>query len=116
MKKLIYFMMSLLLLSGSLAAQTQKRLVKGEVRNRDGLLPGVTITEKGVPSNATQTDGNGRFSIEIAAPTIVVSYAGYIPQDIDVQDQNTLDITLSEDNKIMDNVVVVGFGKTSKKH
>ncbi|ULT46519.1 hypothetical protein KRR40_36950 [Niabella defluvii] len=46
---------------------------------------------------------------------MVVSYAGYIPQDIDVQDQNTLDITLSEDNKIMDNVVVVGFGKTSKK-
>ncbi|MGN7786330.1 SusC/RagA family TonB-linked outer membrane protein [Niabella sp. 22666] len=115
MKKLAYFIISLLLLSGSVTAQGQKRLLKGEVRNRDGLLPGVTITEKGVPTNATQTDEKGQFSIEIATSVIVVSYAGYIPQDIDVQDQNTLDITLSEDNKIMDNVVVVGFGKTSKK-
>ncbi|ULT40345.1 hypothetical protein KRR40_36945 [Niabella defluvii] len=49
MKKLAYFIISLLLLSGSLAAQTQKRLLKGEVRNRDGLLQGVTIAEKAYP-------------------------------------------------------------------
>lgn len=115
MKKLAYFIAYLLLLSGSLEAQAQKRLVKGEVRNQDGPLAGVTIAEKSVPTNATLTDEKGIFSIEIDAPTLVVSYTGYLSQDIDVQNQNTVEITLTQDDKIMDNVVVVGFGRTSKK-
>lgn len=115
MKKLIYYVIALFLMLQVTAAQAQQRLLKGEVRNLDGLLKGVTISEKGMPQNRTQTDDKGAFSIKIKGNTITVSYVGYASQDIDVQDKNTIDITLSEDQKILDNVIVVGYGKTTKK-
>jgi TonB-linked SusC/RagA family outer membrane protein len=115
MKRSLYYIACLFLLLQVVPAQAQQRLLKGEVRNLEGPLKGVTITEKDAPQNRTQTNEKGVFSLQVKGNTIVVSYVGYASQDIDVQDKNSVDITLSEDQKILDNVIVVGYGKTNKK-
>lgn len=115
MKRLVYYIIGLFLLLEALPSQAQQRLLRGEVRNLEGPLKGVTISEKDVPQNRTQTNEKGTFTLSVKGNTIVVSYVGYASQDIDVQDKNSVDITLSEDQKILDNVIVVGYGKTTKK-
>ncbi|MES2519580.1 MAG: TonB-dependent receptor [Bacteroidota bacterium] len=78
-------------------------------------LPGVNVSLKG-SSKGTSTDQNGSFTI--AVPTskavLVITYVGYLPQEIVVGNQTKLDVSLSPDAKNLSEVVVVGYGTVKK--
>lgn len=90
--------------------------VSGTVKDEKGEgIPGVNVLVKGTATGTT-TDVNGKFSIQIGAPTdvLVFSFVGYAKQEVTVGSQTTINITLAEDNRNLDEVVVVGYG-TQKK-
>ncbi|MBF9255710.1 TonB-dependent receptor [Pontibacter sp. 172403-2] len=91
--------------------------VSGVVRDASGQpLPGVSVSLKGT-STGTITDVDGRFTIDVSGvpqPVLVFSYIGFKDQEVTIGDQNTFNISLQEDVKLMDEVVVVGYG-TQKK-
>ena len=89
--------------------------ISGRILSDDGeSIPGVTISIKGT-SAGTITDLNGDFSITVpdSNAVLVISYIGFVTQEVRVGSQTTFNITLPSDNKL-DEVVVVGYG-TQKK-
>lgn len=77
-------------------------------------LPGVSILVKGT-TNGTVTDVNGQFSLEVPEDaTLVFSYTGYLSQEIVVGAQTTISVSLKTDAKLLEGVVVIGYG-TAKK-
>ena len=77
-------------------------------------LPGVTVVEKGV-SGGTMTDADGNFSLRVAQGKVVVfTYVGYHTREVTVTG-NRLDVQLSEDNKLLDEVIVVGYGSMARR-
>ena len=82
--------------------------------NGDPIIGG-SVKEKGT-SNTTVTDVNGSFSLGIANAKAVLqlSYLGYVTQEIEVGNQTNLQITLTEDTKLLDEVVVIGYGTVKK--
>ena len=78
-------------------------------------LPGVNVLIKNT-SRGTSTDFDGNFSLEVSqGETIVISYLGYTTQEIVFNGQSTLDITLEEDAAQLDEVVLIGYGSTTKQ-
>ena len=79
-------------------------------------LPGVSIILKGTV-NGTNTDANGRYSISVPneQSVLVFSYVGYLPQEVEVGGQSTVNVTMKLDTKSLDEVVVVGYGEQQKK-
>ncbi len=91
--------------------------VSGIVVDQNGQpLPGANIVEKGT-TNGTQTDFDGNFSLELANENavIVVSYIGFLTQEIALAGQTELTITLQEDAAKLAEVVVVGYGTSTKE-
>lgn len=87
----------------------------GTVTDVDGTpLPGASIVEKGT-TNGTQTDFDGNFSINAGAnATLIISYIGYTAQEIAVNGQSTINVTLQEDASQLDEVILVGYGTQSR--
>ena len=99
-----------------LSLMAQNRSISGTVVDTGGEpLIGVSVLEKGT-TNGTLTDLNGKFTLTSLSNVsiISISYIGYVPQEFSVGSQTTFNITLQEDNKILDEVVVIGYG-TAKK-
>jgi TonB-dependent starch-binding outer membrane protein SusC len=93
-------------------AQTK---ISGKVSDADGGLPGATIAVKGT-STGVITDTDGNFSIEAAVgATLVVSSVGYTPQEVVVTSATVVNITLEQDTKTLQEVVVTGYGTQSKR-
>ena len=110
----IYILFILLLVSaGNLLAQT--RTVTGVIHS-DHKQPvsGATITEVNNERNSVIADERGRFTIRINGNLINVSNVGFLSQNIDVNKQNELTVTLVTDVKGLEDVIVVGFGKTKR--
>jgi len=100
-----------------LPAFGQKISITGVVKsNADGTtLIGATIHIKGTTSG-TITDQNGAYLLQVEnGETLVFSYIGFEPQEIKVQGQKFIDITLKEDTKSVDEVVVIGYGSVKRK-
>ena len=78
-------------------------------------LPGANVMEKGT-SNGAITDLDGNFSLTVSKKgvTLTVSFMGYTAKDVVVKDK-TMNITLEENSKLLDEVVVVGYGTQQKK-
>ena len=95
--------------------QQQKITVKGTVNDAMGPVIGASVVEKGNYSNGTITDMDGNFSLSVQPGTVlVVSYIGYKTQEVTATVGKAINVTLQEDNEMLDEVVVVGFG-TQKK-
>lgn len=94
-----------------------KKTIKGTVVDINGdFIIGVNIVEVGT-SNGTTTDINGTFILEVDNnATIHVSYIGYLPQSINTTGQTNFSITLQEDTKALEEVVVVGYGTQKKEN
>ncbi len=93
------------------ATQQERKSITGTVRDRngDGLI-GVTVKENGT-TNGTITDMNGNFTISVSPQAVLnISYIGYIPMEIKVDGKTKLSVVLEEDNQMLDEVVVVGYG------
>lgn len=101
--------------TASQAAQQQKRIVKGIVKDLKGEpVIGANVVEKG-STNGTVTDVDGNFELSVGDKAILTfSYIGYNPQEVKVGKQTSLSIELSEDTKALDEVVVVGYGIQKK--
>ncbi|MDR0698478.1 MAG: TonB-dependent receptor [Tannerella sp.] len=77
-------------------------------------VTGANVREKGA-NTGTVTDINGNFNLEVSpGATLVVSYIGYNALEIATGSQTTLKITLTEDTKMLEEVVVVGYGVQKK--
>jgi TonB-linked SusC/RagA family outer membrane protein len=74
-------------------------------------LPGVTVVVKGT-SNGTTTDVNGKYALQVGSPqdVLVISFIGYTPQEVAVGNRSALNVSLKEDAKALEEVVVVGYG------
>ena len=107
--------MALLLNAPSLGAQNSTIKVKGVVNDAMGPVIGASIVEKGNTGNGTITDIDGNFSLNVSSnSTLIVSFVGYIAQEIPVAGKTFFTIDLKEDNEMLEEVVVVGFA-TQKK-
>lgn len=93
----------------------QDRILRGTIIDTDGTpIIGANVVIKG-SSNGTISDFDGHFSLEAKeGDVLVVSYIGYTDYEVRVGNQNNLSITLKEDSKALDEVVVVGYGTQTK--
>lgn len=103
------------LLLGLASAHAQNRVITGKIADASGqTLPGVNIFKKGT-TIGTSTDANGSFSIEANNDDIlVISFIGYVSEEVKVDNQNTINITLTEDVSTLQEVVVVGYGEMKR--
>lgn len=93
----------------------QTRTVTGTIGDASGPLPGVSITVKGT-STGTATDSDGKFSLVVVeGQTLIISYIGYLTQEVSVTSASNISITLEEDSKQLGEVVVVGYGTQLKR-
>ena len=97
------------------SAQGGGKAVSGIVKDDTGNpLIGVTVTVPGT-TKGTTTDANGTYTINADnSESLNFSYVGYKPQTIHVNNQSTIDVTMSEDNTSLEEVVVVGYGVQKK--
>ncbi|WP_163514066.1 SusC/RagA family TonB-linked outer membrane protein [Gelidibacter japonicus] len=93
----------------------QQKSISGTVSDESGLpLPGVNILVKGT-STGTQTDFDGKYSINAKAGDILsFTYVGLKTQEVTVGAANTVNVTLMEDASVLDEVIVVGYGVQKK--
>lgn len=114
-KQLLLSICTLLLLLVTTASFAQQ-LVKGKVTTKDGeALVGVNVTVKGT-TRGTTTEADGTYKVEASnSATLVFSYIGYLPVEMAVGSQQTINVTLKVDDKILNEVVVVGYGSQTKK-
>lgn len=104
-----------ILLISVLSVFAQQIQVTGLVKDTFGEpIIGANIIEKGT-TNGVITDLNGNFVLSVKSnSTLVISYLGYISQEIKAEQGKNIQITMKEDSQTLDEVVVVGFG-TQKK-
>ena len=98
----------------SLCAFAQKITVKGRVVDAaNEAVIGASVQEKGT-ANGAITDMDGNFTLQ-AEPgvTLVISYIGY--QTREVKAAPSVNVTLSEDNELLDEVVVIGYGSVKRR-
>lgn len=90
--------------------------VSGTVKDRDGEpMIGVSILEKGTTNGMiTDLDGGFKLSVRSSQSVLVVSYIGYKTQEIAVGANRSFNIVLEEDSKLIDEVVVIGYGTQRK--
>ena len=96
-------------------AQQQKTQVTGTVTDANGEpIVGANVVEKGT-TNGTITDIDGHYTLSgVSGKTLLVSYIGYISQEVAVKEGAPVNVKLLEDTQKLDEVVVVGYG-TQKK-
>ena len=97
--------------------QRQGIAITGVVTESSGdPLPGVAVTIKGTSAGII-TDADGKFNI--TAPdgnaVLVFSYIGYLNKEITVGNQSQINVTMTEDTKQLEEVVVIGYGTTKKR-
>ena len=94
--------------------QQAKVTIKGTVSDAMGPIIGASVLEKGT-TNGVITDIDGNFTLSVSPKsTIVVSYIGYVTQELPVGAKRDFTISLKEDSQALEEVVVVGYG-TQKK-
>ena len=96
---------------------TDSLTVDGIVTDLNGeTIIGATVIEKGRPENGVVTDIDGKFLLKVPPKSVlVISYIGYNTQETRVNRRiHTYNIVLKEDNQMLDEVVVVGYGTVKK--
>lgn len=113
--KLLPILIILLASFINLQAQNIKIQINGTTKDEAGEpLIGANVVEKGT-TNGTLTDINGTFNLNVAQnATIVVTYIGYVSQEFPLSGKTSFQIILKEDSKVLEDVVVVGYGVQKK--
>jgi hypothetical protein len=97
-------------------AFAQNKTINGKVTSAgDGLpLPGVSVAVKGNTQVGTQTDVNGNYSLSVpqTAKTLVFTYIGFVIKEATAN--STTNVQLFEDEKLLSEVVVTGYGTQNK--
>lgn len=114
MKKLHALLILLLLFQVVLA---QQQTITGTVYDQESTpIPSATVKVKGT-NKQVLTDANGQFSIDVLSSDdiLVFSFIGFIEAEKSVPTNNQLIVTLQEESKGLDEVVVIGYGTVSRK-
>ncbi|HMG06935.1 MAG TPA: TonB-dependent receptor plug domain-containing protein, partial [Mucilaginibacter sp.] len=101
----------------SLIAPEKKDItVTGTVTDEKGItLPGVSVKLKGTTSGVV-TDASGKFSLRVPGDgTLVFSFIGFVSQEVAVNNRTVLTVKLAEENKALNEVVVIGYGTAKRK-
>jgi len=116
-KKKWFFALYLMLASTLAWAQSGGITVKGTVVDqKNEPLIGVTVVVDGQQGGGTVTDLNGNYAIKVASNgTLNFSYIGYLSQKIAVRGKATVNVLMQEDNALLQEVVVVGYGTQKKE-
>ena len=86
--------------------QQATKKITGTVVDAQGPVIGASVVEKG-SSNGTVTDFDGKFSLNVKeGATIVVSFIGFETQEIKVGNRDNIEITMRDDNAVLEEVVV----------
>ena len=95
-------------------AFAQVNAIKGTVSSNDGPVIGATVKVKG-SSNGVVTDLDGNYTIK-AKPGDVLSfsYLGMTTKEVKVGKQSVINVSMEDDNELLDEVVVVGYGKMKR--
>ena len=98
---------------------SQNNTISGLVNDENGSpLPGATVQLKGSETIGAITDFDGNFSISIPTDgeqVLVVSYIGYLNEEVDVSNQISITVNLQPDTEALEEVVVVGYGTVLKR-
>ena len=98
------------------SSKSKEKEVRGIITDKTGEpLIGVSVTVKGT-GKGTVTDMNGKWSLSVSEGSVLnFSYIGYSAETVKVGKNNSYNISLSEDNQILDEVVVIGYGSMKRK-
>lgn len=114
-RRIVLVMACLLCIPG---IHAQDFTVTGKVIDNTGLeVIGTNISIKGSTGVGTITNIDGQYTLKVNNPAkdvLVISYIGMRTQEVAVKGQKQINVTLQEDSKILDEVVVIGYG-TSKR-
>ncbi|WP_421944237.1 SusC/RagA family TonB-linked outer membrane protein [Pedobacter sp.] len=115
MRKQITLLFSLVCFMFSLAYAQQVN-IKGTIRDKSGAaIPGVSVKVKNATSGVS-SGGEGEFTISASQQaTLIFSAVGYASQEIQVNRRTTLNVTLAEESQDLTDVVVIGYGTTTKR-
>jgi len=92
----------------------QTKKITGTITDAQGPVIGASVVVKGT-SNGVATDFDGNFTLNVSqGQTLVISYIGYLTKEVKIDGRSHYDITLEEDKKMLDEVVVVGYGTMKK--
>ncbi|HLO82039.1 MAG TPA: TonB-dependent receptor [Chitinophagaceae bacterium] len=114
MRKLVLVVLGLILFAGQLLAQT--RQVTGRVTDDAGKpIPNVSVSVRGA-SQGTATNADGYYTINVPANAIlVITGVGFVKQEITVGNKTEISTSLQQEDRAMQEVVVVGYGTSRKK-
>ncbi|MQY80160.1 MAG: SusC/RagA family TonB-linked outer membrane protein, partial [Bacteroidetes bacterium] len=99
-------------------ASAQERSVSGVITDSENSpLPGANVTIKGT-TTGTVTDLDGQFTITVPSDesVLVISFVGFIPQEVNVGNQTSFIITLEPELTALEEIVVVGYGAVKKEN
>lgn len=110
------FLLTCFFLANVAISQTS---IKGKITSKKTGQPldNVSITEKGTTTGTT-TSAAGTFALTLKStkPVLVISYVGYLTQELTVGSRTTFDIALEEDSKGIEDVVIVGYQTSSRRN
>jgi hypothetical protein len=100
---------------GLQVVNAQQIPIAGKITDQSGApISGVTISIKGT-NVAVSTNANGLFALNADQnATLVISYVGYVPQEVNVSGRKTINVSLTSTDQELDEVIVVAYG-TAKK-
>jgi TonB-linked SusC/RagA family outer membrane protein len=110
-KKYLFLMLSFI----SITLFTQENIISGTVSDNTGALPGVSIIIKGT-SVGTESDFDGKYKISATIGNVLVfRYLGYKIEERTIGSLNVINITMVEDSSVLDEIVVIAYGTSSKE-
>src|SRR5690606_41415260 len=96
---------------------SQSKTISGTVSDNTGPIPGVNILIKGTTQGVV-SDFDGNFSLDGVSNSdvLVLSYIGFVAQEIPVGNQQVIHVVMEEDLQALDEVIVVGYGTQRKSN
>ncbi|SFA87106.1 SusC/RagA family TonB-linked outer membrane protein [Algoriphagus aquimarinus] len=118
LKQKTFLLAIALIFCATLVANAQTRTVTGTVMDPTigESVPGATVLVKGT-TRGTATDLDGKFTLDLQQgdQILIVSFVGYIPQEVEIGNKTTFIINLEEDIQSLEEAVVIGYGTQDKK-
>src|SRR5690606_23908954 len=117
MRKVFLFLFLLISYLNLSAQNTRQVTGLVEDAGQGDPLVGVSVSIKGSTLGAI-TDVNGKYTIKVQAdekPTLVFRYLGYVMQEIAVGDKSVINVKLAQENRALNEVVVIGYGEVQRR-
>jgi TonB-dependent starch-binding outer membrane protein SusC len=99
-------------------SQNQSREINGVISDETSQpIIGASVYVKGNAGKGTISDANGKFQLKLNGKenSLIVSYLGYLTQEVSITGSDTYNVILKEDQKELDEIVVLGYGTVRKK-